>query len=148
VIHDGTEIINTLLGVAAKYRKGYCYPSQKKILNLLDRFHRVVFSLRTLNRRLAWLEAEGYIKRQRRSYRMPDGSIRFQTTLYKLTRKTYLYIGSLVRKLRGLGKKAPYEKAANPGRLATNNEESPDEGRTLTKLEVLKLAQDFNKKFQ
>lgn len=52
-------VLDTLGGVAQKHGKPYCYPSQRSILGLLDVYHGVQVSRRTLNRWLGELEVEG-----------------------------------------------------------------------------------------
>ena len=95
-------LLQTLYAVADRYGKLYCYPSQEKLLALLERHHGIKRSRRTLNRWLALLEEEGYFRRIRRLKRGADGGLVFQTTLYRLTKKTFRCLrkfGYSVRKL-------------------------------------------------
>jgi len=85
-------VLDTLVGIGRKHGKGYCYPSQKTILELMERFHNVRFCRRTLNRDLGDLERQGYITRLRRHRRGTDGKIRFASTLYRFTAKLFNYL--------------------------------------------------------
>ncbi|MDP2946083.1 MAG: winged helix-turn-helix domain-containing protein [bacterium] len=85
-------IINTLFRIARKYQKAYCYPSQKRILGLLRKYRKLQISLRTLNRRLAELEEEGYFTRVRRHRAGPGGCMVFNSTLYKLGGRAFNWL--------------------------------------------------------
>lgn len=63
---DELAILDLLKGMSKKYDKKYCYPAQETILELLKKFHGIVMSIRTLNRRLAKLQKMGLIRRIRR----------------------------------------------------------------------------------
>ena len=94
-------VLDTLVGIGRKHGKGYCYPSQKTILDLMEKFHNIRFCRRTLNRDLRNLERQGYITRIRRHRRGTDGKIRFASTLYKFTAKLYNF---LISKGKGIQK--------------------------------------------
>lgn len=98
----GEAVMMTLFGVSKTYGKAYCYPSQKKLLELLGRYHDFGISRRTLNRDLRFLEDDGYIKRVRRHLRLRDGGILFSSTLYKFTRKAFKYLAGLGKWCSGL----------------------------------------------
>lgn len=140
-------IINTLDSVAKKYKKGYSYPSQITILKLLQQFHEVTFSIRTLNRRLRILEDLGFIERTRRIKRGLDGRMVFNTTLYKLTRKAYKAIGRVVRKIthhkRGYFSQGKTEKVQNP----EPEEDLKEEDRWGEREKILDLARKAVKGF-
>ena len=92
----------TLLCVAKAHQKKYCWASQKKIQQLVDQYHKIGMSNRTLNRDLRWLEDNGYISRTRRIRVDPQGHLVFCSTLYKFTGKLFnwLYrIGNRVKRL-------------------------------------------------
>lgn len=98
----GEGVLDTLVGIGRKNGKGYCYPSQKSILELMKRFHNMEFSRRTLNRELKFLELEGYIKRVRRHRRGSDGRMKFASTLYKFTGKLFNLLVSKGKALKRL----------------------------------------------
>jgi hypothetical protein len=75
MIAASLQLLHALYAIAAKYGKTYCYPSQKKLLELLKTHYDISISRRTLNRWLAFLEGEGYIFRTRRHTRGTDGEI-------------------------------------------------------------------------
>jgi len=88
-------ILITLLSISKKYQKKYCVPSQVRIEELVEKYHGFDFSNRTLNRDLAILESEGYIKRVRRIRPDACGKLVFCTTLYKFTGKLFNWLYSL-----------------------------------------------------
>ena len=98
----GECVMMTLFGVSKTYGKRYCYPSQKKVLELLERYHDFGISRRTLNRDLRELEDEGFIKRIRRHRRLKSGGILFSSTLYKFTVKAFKYLSGLQKWVKGL----------------------------------------------
>lgn len=85
-------IAKTLLAIAKKYEKGYCYPSQRHILRLLRQRQWIDISLRTLNRYLKEMEEEGYFSRVRRLRCGQGGKIVFCSTLYKLGGKLFNWV--------------------------------------------------------
>jgi len=92
----------SLLSVAKKHQKKYCFVSQKRIQELLEKYHALVISNRTLNRDLRWLEDNGYISRLRRIRVDPNGKLIFCSTLYKFTGKLFnwlVYMGNRVKRL-------------------------------------------------
>jgi len=77
----------------------YCYPSQEKICELLERFYGIRRSRRTLNRWLSHLEKLGYIRRIRRVRRNKKGGIEFTTTAYYLCKKSLKILKALKKNL-------------------------------------------------
>lgn len=75
-------IVNTLLDLAAKYGKKYCYPSQIKLCELLKTIHGITMCRRSLNVRLKKLVALGCIKRIRRHCRGSSGQLELHSTAY------------------------------------------------------------------
>jgi DNA-binding HxlR family transcriptional regulator len=88
-------VAETLGSVCSKYGKAYCYPSQLTIMRLVEEYHDIKISRRTLNRVLRWLEDHGYFKRIRRHREGPDGRILFATTLYMLKKKIFIRLNSI-----------------------------------------------------
>ena len=80
-------IIVLLFKIMEKNKKDYCFPSQKKILELLDIRQGIKQSRATLNRWLRVIEDEGYIIRRRRIKRDPVHGMMFKSTLYFITLK-------------------------------------------------------------
>ncbi len=78
-----------LFKICSKYGKLYCYPSQKKLLNLLKEYQGEKKSIATINRWLRAIEDEGYIKRIRRIRRDPKLGMMFKSTMYSITAKGY-----------------------------------------------------------
>lgn len=82
-------ILVTLLKVQRKYGKDYCWPSQKKIIELMDIRQGIKKSRATLNRWLARAQEEKYLLRRRRIKRHPLHGMVFKSSLYKITIKGY-----------------------------------------------------------
>ncbi len=88
-------VAEALSSVCSKYEKAYCYPSQLTILRLIDEYHGIKISRRTLNRVLGWLENHCYFKRTRRHRAGPNGRILFATTMYELKKKLFIRLNSI-----------------------------------------------------
>lgn len=80
-------VLRILLKVQRKYKKHYSFPSQLKILEILERFSGYRKSRATLNRWLRVIEDEGYVKRTRRIRTTPDHGLEFNSTMYSITLK-------------------------------------------------------------
>ena len=92
-----TAILMTLIGVAKCHKKAYCWVSQNRQLELLDKYHSWNISRRTLNRRLRELEDEGYFIRIRRHLKAADGHLVLRSTLYKFCGKLFNWLAGLKR---------------------------------------------------
>lgn len=88
-------IVSCLFGVAMRYGKKYCYPSQAKLQQLLSEYHGFDISNRTLNRDLLGLEKSRWFTRVRRTRRMTGCGKRFTSTLYKFRVKAYKWLYAL-----------------------------------------------------
>lgn len=95
-------ILMTLVGVAKCHNKAYCWVSQKKMLELLEKYHSWNISRRTLNRRLRELEDQGYFVRVRRHIKGDDGQIVFRSTLYKFCGKLFNWLYGVKRWVSGI----------------------------------------------
>jgi len=84
-------ILKTQFGIARKKGKPYIYASQKRMLQLLDKYHGFTISVRTLNRDLREIEDEGYIWRQQRHRRARDGTFVPGSTLTHLKARGFDY---------------------------------------------------------
>jgi len=85
----------TLLSVAKAHQKKYCWVSQKRIQELLEKYHSMGISNRTLNRDIKWLEDNGYISRLRRIRVGQGGKLIFCSTLYKFKGKIFNWLYNL-----------------------------------------------------
>jgi len=90
-------ILMTLIGVAKRHNKPYCFISQSKQLELLRRYHSWNICRRTLNRRLRELEDEGYFIRIRRHTEDCHGRLVLRSTLYKFCGKLFNWLEGLRR---------------------------------------------------
>jgi hypothetical protein len=95
-------VVMSLLGIAKKYHKFYCWVSQKRIEELLEKYHQFGISNRTLNRDLRWLEDNGYISRLRRIRVNKEGKLVFCSTLYKFTGKLFNWLHSMGNRVKRL----------------------------------------------
>lgn len=88
-------ILVLLLKVQRKYGKDYCWPSQKKILELLEIRQGLKKSRATLNRWLARAQEEKYLLRRRRIKRDRIYGMVFKSSLYKISIKGYRLLSQL-----------------------------------------------------
>ena len=93
-------IILTLNFYQGKYNKRYSFPSQNTLLSNLKRFHKIEISKRTLNYHLKKLEDNYFIYRLRRISKNPSGCMTFNSTLYSLSKKSYLFLSRLFNNLK------------------------------------------------
>jgi hypothetical protein len=91
------RIIEVLAGLACRYNKAYSFPSQDKILELLKRHTGRLMSRRTLNRHLAALERDGWVRRLRRHRRGQSGALELHSTLYHMLRRTVAWVHKMGR---------------------------------------------------
>jgi DNA-binding transcriptional ArsR family regulator len=82
-------LMGILYGLSKSYGKRYCFPSQKKILELLKARFKIGISIASINRWLRVIEDAGYIKRTRRIRRDKKLGMVFQSTLYTITWRGY-----------------------------------------------------------
>jgi hypothetical protein len=86
------SICITLLSIAKSKQKKYCFVSQRHIEELLEKYHSLCISNRTLNRDLRWLEDNGFISRLRRLRLTREGKFVRDCTLYKFTGKLFNWL--------------------------------------------------------
>lgn len=97
-----------------KSGKTYGFPSQAKIVYLLERIHGVAMSRRTLNRDLNELRDAGALKSYRRTKTVPGLGPRYTSSAYYIKDKVRQWSAALRKRLSLLGlthvpKKAQYE---------------------------------------
>lgn len=80
------------MSLQLKHGKSYCFPTQKKILQLLELYHGVIIKRRALNYHLADLVKTGLISRTRRIRKNPRGGLIFNSTLYFLRNLGYRFL--------------------------------------------------------
>lgn len=95
-------VVISLLCVAKAHQKKYCWVSQKRILELLKKYHGLGISNRTLNRDLRWLEDEGFISRLRRIRVDAQGRLVFCSTLYKFKGKLFNWLYAMGNRVKRL----------------------------------------------
>lgn len=94
VKHPEMLIITVLAGTANKYDKGYCFPSQDKILALLARYGRRM-SRASLNCHLNQFIRMGWIERRRRHQRDGERGWVFRSTMYKLKARALKWLAGM-----------------------------------------------------
>jgi len=102
--HSKKSIILALSHVMLKQGKRYCYPSQKKLCEILGKYYSNPIKRRALNYHLRHLEDKQYISRTRRIKKEPDGSLKFASTLYFFTKRGYRFLAKIMnlsKKLKG-----------------------------------------------
>ena len=82
-------VLIVLLSIQRKYGKDYSFPSQKKLLSLLDTRLGVKRSRSTLNRWLRVMEDNKLSLRRKRVRRDPVHGLMFKSTLHKITIKGF-----------------------------------------------------------
>ena len=123
-----SPILVLLFKVMATYKKDYCYPSQKKILELLDIRQGIKISKATLNRWLRVSEDEGYFIRRRRLQRDPVHGMVFKSTLYFITLKGCRLLTKMGVKCRSLFDKVLNKIKSNlPGARARETKKMLDD---------------------
>lgn len=88
-IQKAHPLLITLVKIQRKYGKDYSFPSQIKILELMDLRQGIRKSKATLNRWLRVVEDNKYLIRRRRIKRHRSYGMCFKSTLYKITIKGY-----------------------------------------------------------
>lgn len=87
VIQKAHPLLLTLVKIQRKYKKDYAWPSQLKIIELLDLRQGIKKSRATLNRWLRVIQDDKYLIRRRRVKKHPVYGLMFKSTLYKITIK-------------------------------------------------------------
>ena len=87
-----TPILLVFHALNTRYKKDYCWPSQKKIIELLAKYRGIKKCRSTLNLWLGEIVKEKYIIRRRRIRRDPQRGMVFKSTMYKITRKGYYFL--------------------------------------------------------
>lgn len=88
-------ILITIFMVMRKYKSFWCYASQMHMLELLEKYHKIVISRRQLNYHLHDLRAQGFIKTWKRHKRDEFGRIHLVSSASCISLKGCYY---LVRK--------------------------------------------------
>jgi len=88
-IQKAHPLLITLVKIQRKYNKDYSWPSQLKLLELMDIRQGIRKSRATLNRWLRVIQDDKYLIRRRRVKKHPKYGLMFKSTLYKITIKGY-----------------------------------------------------------
>lgn len=94
-IIKGMPILSIIQGLSKFHGKKYCYPSQKKVLELLKNRLGIRISIATLNRYLRVIEDKGLLRRIRRLKRDHVKGMIFQSTIYIITYKGYTLLQNM-----------------------------------------------------
>jgi len=82
-------ILRILISLQGKYNKNYVFPTQKRILELLEAYYGIKIHRRALCYALADLQRREIISRLRRIKKNINGGLIFQSTLYFLKSNAY-----------------------------------------------------------
>ena len=82
-------ILLTLVRIQQKYQKDYSFPTQKKLLELMERYQGIQKSRATLCRWLRVIQDGKFLVRRRRIKKHQVYGLMFKSTLYKITIKGY-----------------------------------------------------------
>lgn len=121
VINPDFRIMEVICGLAGKFAKTYCFPTQEKLVQLVADFTGRQMSVRTLNRHLAALEAGQWLKRTRRHMHDKQRGFIFRSTLY---RPMWRYCQRLQRNARAIFSLLGAQGAVNPTRRVTKMAEN------------------------
>lgn len=86
------SVCGTILALSRKFHRPYATPSQAKLLELQARFYGVEHCRASLNNYLNALEAQDFLHRIRRIRSLGPKGMRFDTTLYTLTKKAFRFL--------------------------------------------------------
>lgn len=107
-------------------KKMYCFPSQSKILEMLEEDYGVKICRRTLNYDLAKMDELGMTERVRRISYCPKRGTLFRSTLYKFGRMALWHIGRIRRMAEALVTQVRVQKAAHyPGKGTNYHSKGP-----------------------
>lgn len=82
-------VLSVLNKLNTHFGKLYCFPSQEKLLELLQKFCSLSISRRQLNYDLKALCSHGIIRRTRRHRRTKKNGMEFHSTLYEISSLGY-----------------------------------------------------------
>lgn len=95
------QILQILYSLITHYQRTYCWPTRKKILELLEKRYKTIISLSALDQHLASLNAGRYIRSYRRTGRSADGTIYNLPSNRSVTWKTITIIRLLGARVPG-----------------------------------------------
>jgi DNA-binding transcriptional ArsR family regulator len=98
--------METIQGLAARYGRTWCYPTQETLRELVRRFTGRTMSRRTLCRHLRALVEQGYLHRIRRHYRDPRRGFVMRSTVYEPALRWRARAGRLARAVARAAKSA------------------------------------------
>lgn len=101
------RVMETLMGLASYHRKTYCFPTQAKLCELVKRITGRTMSRRTLNRHLAGLERQGFVRRTRRHQAHRTHGFVMRSTLYRIGARYLARVRNIVAGV------AKFSRAAN-----------------------------------
>lgn len=87
-------ILITYHNIICKGKKHYCVPHPNSILQLLDKYHKIIIHRRWLFQCERNLEEQGFIRRQRRWKHLQDNEIRSDSSIWVLTLKGAQFLAS------------------------------------------------------
>lgn len=99
VKHPHPALLQTLMQIAHRHGKTYCYPSHATIRRLTAQCHHWAPSARTLCRHIAAAQRDMYFVKTRRHRRANDGHLILRSSLYKLGLRAFQMVARWSRTL-------------------------------------------------
>ena len=95
-------VLVTIMKCAKRYGKFYSFPSESKILELLEKYHGIVICERTLRRILRALEKFRFIDTIHRTRIDALGRRLWTSNLYKMRKRAFMWLNSIENLAKGL----------------------------------------------
>ena len=92
-------VMITILKICEKHHKTYCWPTRKKIQDIMKKIHKIDISLRAIDYHLQHLRDLKYIKSFKRSGTRPNGTHYNLPSNRQLTKKGVYFLLSLCVKV-------------------------------------------------
>jgi len=127
VTQKAHPVLLTLVKIQRKYNKDYSFPTQKKLLELIEKYQGITKSKATINRWLLVVQGGKYLVRRRRIKKHPVYGLMFKSTLYKITIKGYRLLSRFgVDISKEIARYEKWLEEINPGRQALSTKKMLD----------------------
>lgn len=87
----GQAVLECVMGCCKAHKKGYSFPSQKKMVELIKTYQGIILGERTVRRWVKWFKDHKFWDVSRRTRRLKDGGRVWTSNLYKLRHKSYMW---------------------------------------------------------
>jgi hypothetical protein len=93
------RVLHTLCRLCTYNEKLFCFPNHQTIREMVWKFYGRRLSARSMSRHLGALERDGWLRRERRTSKLPSGELDLHSTVYFMTARTVKWAASLGIKL-------------------------------------------------